>query len=79
MAKSKEFQTAEEVATFWHEHGVIARYLMEHPELTYRETAATLGVSRHTVIRVGCLTRIRRKRGPKLRMKVSPCIGAEKL
>jgi DNA-binding MurR/RpiR family transcriptional regulator len=62
-------QSLSQINAMTKEHLVIAQHVAEHPELTYRQIASELGVSRHTVIRVAREARITRTRGRKLTLK----------
>lgn len=50
-------------------HFPIAAYIAEHNELTYKQIALDLGVSRHTIMRVAKQAKLKRARGRKLGVK----------
>lgn len=52
-------------------HLVIAKYVQDHPELSYEAIASQFGISRYTVIRAAKEALIQRSRGRKLNLRAS--------
>lgn len=66
MPNQRHLNSLAQLQTLAREHLVIAGFIVEHAELSYKQIAAELGVSRHTVMRLAKQARLTRKPGRKL-------------
>ena len=70
MSKDRSLRLPTQLDAWRKEHELILRYINEHDELSYKQIAVQIGVSRSTIVQVAKAARITRPRGRKLRLNI---------
>jgi DNA-binding MurR/RpiR family transcriptional regulator len=70
VSKDRSLRLPAQLDAWRKKHEYILRYINEHDELSYKQMAVQIGVSRSTVVQVAKAAHITRPPGRKLRLKL---------